>query len=187
MSAESIAYEGRSEREPNVPRDVVAITLVAVTLLLTVSLVTRSAADPVETPSWPLSAIYVPDVVAYSSNPVVTNACGYWGALLSSALLDSVGLASVVLIASLGALAASLLLQPSLQSPVTRSLGATILLAGVATTAAMVPVSIEGMPVVGNGGYLGAMTSTWLLEHFAPTAALDPHFYRPFGRSTSDQ
>ena len=93
------------------------------------------------------------------------------GALLSSALLDSVGLASVVLIASLGALAASLLLQPSLQSPVTRSLGATILLAGVATTAAMVPVSIEGMPVVGNGGYLGAMTSTWLLEHFAPTGA----------------
>lgn len=171
MSAESIAYEGRSEREPNVPRDVVAITLVAVTLLLTVSLVTRSAADPVETPSWPLSAIYVPDVVAYPSNPVVTNACGYWGALLSSALLDSVGLASVVLIASLGALAASLLLQPSLQSPVTRSLGATILLAGVATTAAMVPVSIEGMPVVGNGGYLGAMTSTWLLEHFAPTGA----------------
>ena len=40
MSAESIAYEGRSEREPNVPRDVVAITLVAVTLRLTVSLVT---------------------------------------------------------------------------------------------------------------------------------------------------
>ena len=79
MSAESIAYEGRSEREPNVLRDVVAITLVAVTLLLTVSLVTRSAADPVETPSWPLSAIYVPDVVAYPSNPVVTNACGYWG------------------------------------------------------------------------------------------------------------
>lgn len=171
MSAESLRYEDRSEREPNVVRDVAAISLVALTLLLTVSLVTRSAADPVETPSWPVSALYVPDVVAYPPNPVVTNACGYWGALLSSALLDSVGLASVVLIVGIGALAASLLMQPCLQSPVARSLGATILLLGVATTAALVPFTIEGMPVVGNGGYLGAMSSTWLLEHFAPTGA----------------
>jgi len=171
MSAESLRYEDRSEREPNVVRDVAAISLVALTLLLTVSLVTRSAADPVETPSWPVSALYVPDMVAYPPNPVVTNACGYWGALLSSALLDSVGLASVVLIAGIGALAASLLMQPCLQSPVARSLGATILLLGVATTAALVPFTIEGMPVVGNGGYLGAMSSTWLLEHFAPTGA----------------
>ena len=171
MSAESLEYEDRSPREPNVARDVAAIGLVAMTLLLTVSLVTRSAADPIETPSWPLNALYVPDVVAYPPNPVVTNACGYWGALISSALLDSVGLASVVLIFALGALAATLLMQPRLQSPVLRSLGATILILGVSTFAAMTPLTLQGMPVVGNGGYLGAMTSTWLLEHFAPTGA----------------
>lgn len=171
MSAESLGYEDRNSREPNVARDVAAIGLVAVTLLLTVSLVTRSAADPIETPSWPLSTLYVPDVVAYPPNPVVTNACGYWGALLSSALLDSVGLASFVVVFGLGALAATLLMQPKLQSPVLRSLGATILILGVSTFAAMTPITLQGMPVVGNGGYLGAMVSTWLLEHFAPTGA----------------
>lgn len=171
MSAESLGYEDRSEREPNVARDAAAIGLVALSLLLTVSLVTRSAADPVETPAWPLSILYVPDIVAYPPNPVVTNACGYWGALLASALLDSVGLGSIIFIAGIGALAASLLLRPKLESPVIRSLGVTILLLGVATTSALMPFSIDGMPVVGNGGYLGAMTSAWLLEHFAPTGA----------------
>ena len=171
MSAESLPYDESSEREPNVTRDVAAITLVAMTLLLTVSLVTRSAADPVEIPAWPISSLYVPDVVAYPPNPVVTNACGYWGALIASALLDSIGLASVVFVVGLGALATALLLKPNIDSPVLRSLGATILLTGVATLASLLPLPIQGMPVVGNGGYLGAMTSTWLLDHFAPTGA----------------
>ena len=35
----------------------------------------------------------------------------------------------------------------------------------------MLPIELDGMPVVGAGGYLGAMTSTWLLEHFAPAGA----------------
>lgn len=171
MSAESLRYEDQSEREPNVVRDVTAISLVALSLLLTVSLVTRSAADPVETPDWPLNILYVPDVVAYPPNPVITNACGYWGALVASILLDSIGLGSLILIAGIGALAASLLFQPKIESPVVRSLGTTVLLLGVATICALVPIKIEGMPVVGNGGYLGAMSSTWLLQHFAPTGA----------------
>ena len=35
----------------------------------------------------------------------------------------------------------------------------------------MLPLHTEGMPVVGNGGYLGAMSSSWLLSHFAPFGA----------------
>ncbi len=171
MSADSLGYEQSIEREPNLVRDTAAIGLVALTLMLTVSLVTRSTADPIETPSWPIRLIYVPDIVAYPPNPAVTNACGYWGALLSAALLDSVGIASLVIIAGLGALATSLLMQLNHGSPMYRSLGATLLVIGVATTASLLPISIGGMPVVGNGGYLGAMTSTWLLEHFAPAGA----------------
>lgn len=52
-----------------------------------------------------------------------------------------------------------------------RSLGGTIVILAATTASAMMPIQATGMPVVGNGGFLGAMTSTWLLEHFAPAGA----------------
>jgi S-DNA-T family DNA segregation ATPase FtsK/SpoIIIE len=171
MSAEPIQIEEGTNRDPNLVRDLSAIGLVALTLMLTVSLVTRSSADPIETPLWPISVFYVPDVVAYPTNAAVTNACGYWGALLSSAMLDSVGLASALIIAAIGGLATALLIRGRVEAPVLRSLGITIMIVGTATAASLMPIQMEGMPVVGGGGYLGAMTSTWLLEHFAPAGA----------------
>ena len=171
MSAESNQQGEGSDREPNLVRDLSAIGLVALTLMLTVSIVTRSPADPIETPLWPISAFYVPDVLAYPTNEAVTNACGYWGALLSSALLDAVGLASALVIAAMGGIATALLVRGRLQAPVLRSLGGTIMLVGAATAASLLPIEMEGFPVVGAGGYLGAMSSTWLLEHFAPAGA----------------
>ena len=47
-----------------------AIGLVALTLIMTVSVVTRSPADPIATPIWPISAFYSPDSVALSSQRV---------------------------------------------------------------------------------------------------------------------
>ncbi len=141
------------------------------TLMMTVSVVTRSAADPIDTPIWPISAIYSPDMVVYPANESITNACGYWGALLASAMLDAVGIATAIVIAAMGGVAAALLVRGQVNAPVLRSLGGTIVLIGVATGAAMLPIQAEGIPVVGGGGFLGAMTSTWLLEHFAPAGA----------------
>jgi S-DNA-T family DNA segregation ATPase FtsK/SpoIIIE len=171
MSAESNQQGEGSDREPNLVRDLSAIGLVALTLMLTVSIVTRSPADPIETPLWPISAFYVPDVLAYPTNEVVTNACGYWGALLSSALLDAIGLASALVIAAMGGIATALLVRGRLQAPVLRALGGTIMVFGAATAASLLRLEMEGFPVVGAGGYLGAMSSTWLLEHFAPAGA----------------
>ncbi len=171
MSAVPIQQDDGPHREPNLVRDLSAIGLVALTLMLTVSMVTRNPADPIETPLWPISLFYVPDVVAYPTNATVTNACGYWGALLSSALLDAVGLASAMVIGAMGGIATALLVRGRLNAPVLRSLGGTIVIIGAATGAALLPLRIEGIPVVGGGGYLGAMTSTWLLEHFAPAGA----------------
>ena len=171
MSAATVANSEQHQREPDMVRDVVAIALAAITLLLLVSFVTRNPADPIESPVWPIREFYSPDVVVYPPNNAITNACGYWGALLASAMVDAVGIATVVIIAGTGGVATALLLRGRVNAPVLRSLGGTVIVLAVATVGGLVPTQAGGMPVVGNGGYLGAMTSTLLLEHFAPGGA----------------
>ena len=171
MTAASIDQYEETTREPNLARDISAIALIAMTLMMTVSVVTRNAADPVDAAIWPISEFYQPDVVVYPPNETITNACGYWGALLSSMLLDSIGLAGGLVLAAMGGVATALITRGRMNAPVLRSLGGTIVLLATATSAGLVPSLLEGMPVVGNGGYLGAMSSTYLLEHFAPAGA----------------
>lgn len=171
MSAATIQPSEHSEREPDMVRDIVAIALVAITLLLIVSFVTRSPADPIGSPVWPISEFYSPDATVYPPNETITNACGYWGALLAAAIVDAIGIATVVVIGGLGGVATALLIRGRLNAPVLRSLGGTIIVVTIATAGALIPNPATGMPVVGNGGYLGAMSSTWLLEHFAPGGA----------------
>ncbi len=170
MSSVSVK-SNEDARRPDLVRDLSAIGLAAVTLILTVSLVTRNPADPIESPVWPISALYTPDNLIYPPNDSIKNACGYWGALLSAAMTDALGLAAALIIAALGGVATALLIRGKLQAPVLRSLGGTIMIIAIATGAGMIPLQISGMPVVGNGGYLGVMTSTWLHEHFAPVGA----------------
>ena len=139
--------------------------------MLTVSVVTRSPADPVGEAVWPIRAFYSPDTFVYPANPTITNACGYWGALISSIMFDAVGIATALVIGAGGGIATALLVRGRIHAPVLRSLGGTIVIIGASTAAAMLPIQIEGLPVVGGGGCLGAMTSTWLLPHFAPAGA----------------
>ena len=168
MSADLI---DESPASPDFTRDVFAIVLVALTLLVTVSLVTHSAADPIDEPIWPVSQLHVPDKLVYPPNENITNACGYWGAWLASGLMNAIGLASAFVVATMGGTALALLRRGRLTAPVLRSLGATVIVTAVATGSGLSPIRMDGMPVVGAGGYLGAMTSLWLLDHFAPLGA----------------
>lgn len=156
---------------PDFARDVGAIALIALTILLTISLVTRNPADPLEEPIWPVSALHVPDILVYPPADHITNACGYWGALIASAMMDWMGLASGIVVAALGGTAIALLRRGGMNAPVLRSLGGTIILLGVATASAMLPIDNEGIPIYGAGGILGAMSSTWLLAHFNASGA----------------
>jgi S-DNA-T family DNA segregation ATPase FtsK/SpoIIIE len=171
MSTATIDETEELARQPNFVRDVAAIGLAAITLMMTVAVVTRSPADPIADPIWPISAVYSPDNVIYPANETITNACGYWGALLVSAMFDALGLAAVLVIGATGGVATALLIRGRLNAPVLRSLGGTLVIIAIATAASMLPLRIEGLPVVGGGGYLGAMTSTWLLAHFNPAGA----------------
>jgi len=152
-------------------RDVPALILIAVTLLTLVAVVTHDPADPVSTPAWPLGLFYNPDASVYPLNDTIHNACGGLGALLSAMLLDSIGVGTFLAIAAGGGVATAMLGRGRLNAPVLRSLGGCVVILAVCTAAAMVPVNLPPMPVVGNGGYLGAMTSTFLLENFHPVGS----------------
>ncbi len=151
----------------NLNRDLAGLALVAITLMLLVSVVTRDPRDPITTPAWPLRLLYTPDVTHYPLNDGLTNACGYWGAFVSGMLIDAIGISIVLLIAALAAVAFALLGRGTVNAPVLRSLGATIVVMAVSTAGGLAPLRLDGFPAVGAGGYLGAMTSCYLEAHFA--------------------
>ncbi|MEO9595897.1 DNA translocase FtsK 4TM domain-containing protein, partial [Rhodopirellula bahusiensis] len=170
-TANADADESAPPRAVDIRRDVPALLLVALTALTLVSVLTHDPADPVPTPFWPLNQFFTPDLAVYPANDVVQNACGSLGALISSMLLSAVGIGSALVISAGGGIATALLIRGHMNAPVLRSLGGCITLLAVTTAAAMTDIELNGMPVVGNGGYLGAMTSTFLLQHFHPVGS----------------
>ncbi len=148
-------------------RDVAGLAIAALTLMLLVSVVTRDPRDPITTPAWPLRLLYTPDVTHYPLNDSLTNACGYWGALVSAMLIDAVGVSIVIVIVAAASVAFAILGQGMVNAPALRSLGGTVVVIAVSTAAGLAPLRLDGFPAVGAGGYLGAMTSTYLQEHFA--------------------
>jgi DNA segregation ATPase FtsK/SpoIIIE, S-DNA-T family len=155
----------------DIQRDAFALTLAAVTLMLVVSVVTRNPADPISAPVWPVRLFYSPDATHYPLNETITNACGYWGALISGMLVDAVGVSVALVIAAGGGMATALLTRGGMNAPVLRSLGGTLVVVATSTAAALSGAQPEGYPAIGAGGYLGAMASTWLEFHFATPGA----------------
>lgn len=151
----------------NLRRDVVGLSIAAATLMMLVSVITRDPADPITTPAWPLRLLYTPNETHYPLNEAITNACGYWGAFVSGMMIDAIGVSVVVLLAAMGTIAVAVLGRGGLNAPVMRSLGGTIIIAAISTAACLAPLRLEGFPAVGAGGYLGAMVSLYLQEHFA--------------------
>ncbi|TWU16756.1 DNA translocase FtsK [Allorhodopirellula heiligendammensis] len=155
-----------STRSVSLRRDIPALAIVAATLLTFVAVLTHDPADPVPNSIWPISQFYSPDVSVYPLNENIHNACGALGALVASCLLDLVGIGVALLIGAGGGVATALLIRGQMNAPVLRSLGGCVTLLAVCTGAAMTTIQLAGMPVVGNGGYLGAMGSGFLLQHF---------------------
>nr|WP_235934787.1 DNA translocase FtsK [Candidatus Laterigemmans baculatus] len=143
------------------------IALGALALFLAVSLVTQDPADPVDAPVWPLDLLYLPDALVHPSSAAIANACGYWGALVSSALLSGLGVGAVLVVGLLAMTAGIILTKGSVEAPLLRSLGWTLVLIAMVTAASLSGATASGLPVVGAGGWLGAMTSIWLGDHFA--------------------
>lgn len=163
--------DSHDESQPRFVRDCFAISMLAATLVVLVSVITHDAADPVSAPFWPLDQFYQPDTLVYPANAAVGNACGRLGALIADGLLQNLGLSVALVIAAAGGVTTAMFHRGGMNAPVLRSLGGCIALPAAASGLAMLPTQIDGMPVYGNGGRLGAMASMWLLDHFAPTGA----------------
>jgi DNA segregation ATPase FtsK/SpoIIIE, S-DNA-T family len=134
--------------------DLCALALFALALFVGLSLWTYNATDPPSINIWPTSN-------------TVHNACGHAGALAAHYLFDSLGLAAYYLLASLAVLTFLLLRHREIDQPVLRTFGWAISVLGLTTLVALaMPNSTPG-PIVGAGGYIGAMGSTLLETHFA--------------------
>src|SRR5436190_1233310 len=156
----------------NLKLDLCALALLVVVVFLGLALLTYSPADPTPALPPPLSALYQPDRLVHPQNVKFANACGRWGALASDLLLTSLGVGAYYLVLSAGVLDFTLLRRRRIDSPILRSAGWVASLIGLTTIVAMLAPSFSPGPVIGAGGYLGALGRGLLELHFASFGGL---------------
>jgi len=145
--------------ERNVRLDLFALVLVALTVFLTLTLATYSPADP------PANLVYPPPAVP-------ANACGKIGALIAHLMLSSFGVGAYYVALSIGVLAGVVLQGRQVEQGWVRGAGWGLSLLGVTALAQMVLPSASPGPVIGSGGYVGALGRAFLETHFAATGSL---------------
>ncbi|MCC7475048.1 MAG: DNA translocase FtsK 4TM domain-containing protein [Pirellulales bacterium] len=144
--------------ERSVKIDLVALALLALVIFLGLSLITYNAFDPPSTVVWPATG-------------EIRNACGRAGAMVAHFLFESLGIGAYYLAASLGVLTYFLLRRREIDQPIIRSLGWVISAIGLATLAALAIPNWTPGPIIGAGGYIGAMARSLLESHFALAGA----------------
>lgn len=149
------------------PLDLLALGLLALVIFLGLALLSYSPADPLSELLPPFQNFYQPDPVVYPVSTVVTNWCGRWGALVADILLKAFGWGAYYLVGSIAAFDIALLLRRPVTTPSLRAVGWLATLLGVTSLAAMVIPHWSPGPVVGAGGYLGALGRGLLESQFA--------------------
>jgi S-DNA-T family DNA segregation ATPase FtsK/SpoIIIE len=140
------------QRNPKL--DLAALLLLALTIFLSIALVTYHPGDP-------------PSDLVYPPKTDIENACGWVGAVAASALFHALGLGAYYLVISLAVLDAALLSHRQLGDLWLRSIGWLLSLAGLTTLATMAVPQLSPGPVIGAGGYLGATFYGLLSAHVA--------------------
>jgi len=138
--------------------DLLALGLLALTVFLAASLLSYDPADP-------------PGKLVYPQSTQTANLCGRSGALVSMGLFGAFGLGAYYLLLSLAVLDSLLLARRKITDPVLRLAGWLLSLAGISTFAAMALPQLSPGPVIGSGGYLGAVGRAFLEMNFATVGA----------------
>ena len=152
--------------------DLMALTLLVLVVFLACSLATYDPADPLVAVSPPLDAWYHPDVIVYPVSEQVSNACGRWGAVVADLMLTSMGVGAFYLVLSLAVLDVLLLRRYPIDTPLIRGVGWIATLIGITIIFAIVFPAASVGPVIGSGGYLGALGKGLLQMHFATAGSL---------------
>jgi S-DNA-T family DNA segregation ATPase FtsK/SpoIIIE len=147
--------------------DVFALGLLVLVVFLGLSLVSYDAADPIVELVYPFNQLYQPDVLTYPVSETTANWCGPWGSLVASVTLEALGIGAYYAVISLGILTTLLLMRRDVDSPVLRTVGWVLSLVGFTTLATLLLPWLTPGPVMGAGGYLGALGAGMLKMHFA--------------------
>ncbi|MDZ4850272.1 MAG: DNA translocase FtsK [Pirellulaceae bacterium] len=151
----------------NIRWDIAALIVAAASVFVWLSLLTHDPADPLPSLPGPLANLYQPDIIAYPINEKTANRCGYAGAWLSHLLMQALGAGAYMAASLMGLSVFVMLKQQPWASPLGRSIGWTLVGLSLVTLLPTARINIPISVPIGPGGYLGAMTSTFLHEHFA--------------------
>jgi len=150
----------------NLRADLAALALLLANVLLALSLATYDPADPLG--EGPLAMVGLgQEALVHPPNEKVANLAGHSGAALAHLLLSGFGVGTYLLLGTTVVLNARLLKRQPVTDPALRAVGWGMTLAALATLAAMVLPGVSQGPVVGPGGYLGAIASALLDSYFA--------------------
>lgn len=138
--------------------DITALVLLALGAFLAVSLVSYDRTD-------------APSTIIYPANPTVNNACGTSGAYAAHYLFESFGWGAFYAVGSLLVVAVFLVMRREIDQPILRAVGWAVSLIGLVTLIAIAMPNLSPGPIVGAGGYIGAMGRGLLEMHFATTGA----------------
>ncbi|MEM7557879.1 MAG: DNA translocase FtsK 4TM domain-containing protein [Planctomycetota bacterium] len=147
--------------------DVEAVLLSGLCIFLWISLVTYDPADPVGPLPSPLDSVVHIDAQVYPPNEEVQNACGWFGALASQMLIQALGAGSLLVVTGLTVLAVWMFRVQSNYVRASRQFGWLLIIVAFTTLVSLARIPLPGSPTIGSGGYLGALTATWLNDHFA--------------------
>ena len=150
--------KARMLEERSLKLDLCALVLLALSVFLTLALVTYDPADS--------SAGLV-----YPPHAITANACGRSGALAADILFEALGLGAYYLVVSLAMLDALLLARRKITHWLVRAVGWLLAMVGLTTLAAMALPGVSPGPLIGAGGYLGAAGRGLLEMHFASAGA----------------
>ena len=137
--------------------DIFVVLLLALIVFLLASWVTYDVADPIHGESAWLNAVYQPDQLVYPQHAEITNVCGYLGGWTANLLAHSLGIGTYFLIIGLVALVFALVRQEAMNAPWTKTAGWTVTLVGITTLGSMLLPDWTVSPIIGAGGYLGAL------------------------------
>jgi S-DNA-T family DNA segregation ATPase FtsK/SpoIIIE len=152
--------------ERNLKLDLFALALLALVVFLALALFTYHPGDTVGDVSFPFNQLPLDDQLVYPPTTETANACGRSGAVVAALLFNLFGVGAYYLLVSLAVLDVLLLTRRQINTPSVRLIGWMVSLVGLTSVAALVVPWLSPGPVIGSGGYLGAMGQTVLRSYF---------------------
>jgi DNA segregation ATPase FtsK/SpoIIIE, S-DNA-T family len=147
--------------------DLEAVMLAAISIFLWASLLSYDPADVGGSMPGPFSNLLKFETAVHPLNETPHNWCGWSGAWASQLMVQGLGVGSVFVTVGLSVLSIWMFRVQSNYVRASRQFGWLLVVLAITTLVSLLRLDTPLSSVIGAGGYLGAMTSTWLNEHFA--------------------